>query len=268
MSALSDLQTEFTAWMRGTPADTADALRARVLDTRKADRDTLLAVYRDAYALRLIEALTTDFPGLLAMTGPAEFDMMARAYIAAHPSTHPSVRWFGRDLADFLARTPPFSAAPAAADMARFEWALGEAFDAADAEPLTFDQLAAAPPEAWESLRLSFVPSLRRLSLRHQAPQAFQRRDAVAPGELDVAVEADMVDWLIWRPAADADAQFRSMAHDEAVALDAMRDGGTFPQMCAVLAGHASPSEATAERAAGLLRAWLDAGLIDDAAWG
>lgn len=267
MSALSTLQAEFAAWMRGTP-EPADALRARVLDTQKADRDTLLAVYRDAYALRLIEALTTDYPGVLAMAGPAEFDMMARAYIAAHPSTHPSVRWFGRDLADFLASTPPFSATPAASDMARFEWALGEAFDAADAEPLTFEQLATAPPEAWESLRLSFMPSLRRLSLDHQAPQAFQRREEVAPGELEVPAEVGTIEWLIWRPAADVDAQFRSMAEDESKALDSMREGGTFPQMCALLAEYAGSAEAAAERAAGLLRAWLDAGLIDDAAWG
>jgi hypothetical protein len=266
MSALATLQAEFAAWMRGTPAP-ADALRARVLDTEKADRDTLLAVYRDAYALRLIEALTTDFPGLLAMTGPAEFDLMARAYITAHPSTHPSVRWFGRNLADFLAHTPPFSATPAAADMARFEWALGEAFDAADAEPLSFAQLAAAPPEAWESLRLSFVPSLRRVRLAHQAPQAFQRRDSILPGELEVAAENAAVEWLIWRPAADADAQFRSMTPDEAVALDRMRTGAGFPAMCAVLVDHAGGPDAAAERAAGLLRVWLDAGLIDDAAW-
>lgn len=267
MSALRTLQSEFAAWMRDTPGE-ATALRARVLDTAKADRDTLLAVYRDAYALRLIEALTTDFPGLLAMAGPADFDLMARAYIAAHPSTHPSVRWFGRDLADFLARTPPFSATPAACDMSRFEWALGEAFDAADAEPLTFEQLAAAPADAWESLRLSFVPSLRRVTLTHRAPQAFQRRDAVEPGELDVPLEQRAVDWLIWRPAADADAQFRSMAQDEAAALDSMRNGATFPGMCAVLAEHVASGDAAAVRAAGLLRAWIEARLIEDAAWG
>lgn len=266
MSALGTLQADFAAWMRGTPQP-ADALRARVLDTQKADRDTLLAVYRDAYALRLVEALTIDYPGVLAMAGPAEFDVMARAYVAAHPSTHPSIRWFGRGLADFLGHTPPFADTPAAADMARFEWALGEAFDAADSEPLTFARLAAAPSEAWGSLRLAFVPSLRRLTLRYQAPQAFQRRESVAPGELDVPAEEGAIDWLVWRPAADADAQFRSMARDEAAALDAMRAGADFPTMCAVLAGHVGSEEAAAERAAGLLRAWLDAGMVDDAAW-
>ena len=105
------------------------SFQAAVRDTQKADRITLLDVYRDGYALRLIEVLTTDYPGLMAMAGPADFDHMARAYIAAHPSRHPSVRWFGKDVADFLSRTPPYSRTPAAAEMARFEWALGEAFD-------------------------------------------------------------------------------------------------------------------------------------------
>ncbi len=264
MSALGTLQAEFATWMRGT----ADALRSRVLDTEKADRDTLLAVYRDAYALRLIEALTIDYPGVRAMAGPAAFDFMARAYIAAHPSTHPSVRWFGRHLANFLAATPPFSATPAAAEMARFEWALGEAYDAADCQPLTFEQLAAAPPEAWATMRLTFIPALRRLTLLHQAPQAYQQRDSVTPGELDVPPADGAIDWLIWRPAADADAQYRSMTADEAAAIDAARAGATFPEICEVLAGHADSAEAAAERAAGLLRAWLEASLIDDTAWG
>ena len=91
---------------------------------------------------------------------------MARAYIAAHPSRHPSVRWFGEDLADFLGRTPPYSRTPAAAEMARFEWALGEAFDSPDVAPVTAEALMALPPEAWETLSFTALPSLRRLALR------------------------------------------------------------------------------------------------------
>ena len=101
--------------LAGRPAARLPGLRAGeqrrlhrpVRDTSKADRVTLLDVYRDGYALRLIEVLTIDYPGVLAMAGPADFDHMARAYIAAHPSHHPSVRWFGKGLADFLAATPP-----------------------------------------------------------------------------------------------------------------------------------------------------------------
>ena len=125
VGSLGDLQRAFQDYLLAT----SDTFQAAVRDTSKADRVTLLDVYRDGYALRLIEALTTDYPGVMAMAGPADFDHVARAYIAAHPSRHPSVRWYGRDLADFLASTEPYSRTPAAAEMARFEWALGEAFE-------------------------------------------------------------------------------------------------------------------------------------------
>jgi len=300
MTALARLQAEFRAWMQQTPVaprglrahDNApdaiavpDAIRARVLDTRKAGRDILLGVYRDAYALRLIEALQTDYPGLYAMAGAADFDVMARAYIAAHPSRHPSLRWFGRDLADFLAATPPFSATPAAAEMARFEWALGEAFDSEDAVPLTFDTVAAHPADAWGALRLTVVPSLRRATLRYQVPQAWLRRNEVDAGDLDVLPAGDPgsidgaawpgIDWLIWRTAPDTGTQFRSMDPDEAWMLDRARAGTAFPDLCDGLMAFAPITDAAAnndddeeaamwaaQRAAGLLRAWVDVGCI------
>jgi hypothetical protein len=115
--SLGDLQRAFQDYLRGD----SDRLATAVRDTRKAERRTLLDVYRDGYALRLIEVLTADYPGLFAMAGPADFDCMARAYIAAYPSDRPSVRWFGRHLAEFLASTPPFNATMAPAEMARFE---------------------------------------------------------------------------------------------------------------------------------------------------
>ena len=102
--SLGDLQRAFQDYLLAT----SDAFQAAVRDTSKADRITLLDVYRDGYALRLIEALTTDYPGLMAMAGPADFDHVARAYIAAHPSRHPSVRWYGRDLAVFLEQVECF----------------------------------------------------------------------------------------------------------------------------------------------------------------
>ena len=81
VGSLGDLQRAFQDYLLAS----SDSFKAAVRDTKKADRTTLLDVYRDGYALRLIEVLTTDYPGLMAMAGPADFDHMARAYIAAHP---------------------------------------------------------------------------------------------------------------------------------------------------------------------------------------
>jgi hypothetical protein len=253
--SLGDLQRAFQDYLLAT----SDTFQTAVRDTSKADRLTLLDVYRDGYALRLIEALTTDYPGLMAMAGPADFDHVARAYIAAHPSRHPSVRWYGRDMADFLAKTEPYSRTPAAAEMARFEWALGEAFDSPDVTPITADALMALPQEAWETLSFTTLPSLRRLILAFEAPQAWQRREEVEPGDLSVERAPEPLTWAIWRP--DLVSNFRSLDADEAAMLDALVQGRPFPELCEVVAPFTGEEQAPA-RAAGLLRAMVEGGMI------
>jgi hypothetical protein len=253
--SLGDLQRAFQDYLLAS----SDSFRAAVRDTKKADRTTLLDVYRDGYALRLIEVLTTDYPGLMAMAGPADFDHMARAYIAAHPSRHPSIRWFGKDVADFLGATPPYSRTPAAAEMARFEWALGEAFDSPDVTPITADALMALPQEAWETLSFTTLPSLRRLVLAFEAPQAWQRREEVEAGDLIVERAPESLTWAIWRP--DLVSNFRSLDADEAAMLDALVEGRPFPELCEVVAPFTGEEQAPA-RAAGLLRAMVEGGMI------
>ncbi len=253
--SLADLQRAFQDYLLAS----SDAFTGAVRDTKKADRTTLLDVYRDGYALRLIEVLTNDYPGLLAMAGPADFDLLARAYIAAQPSRTASVRWFGRHLADFMARTPPYSGSPAAIEMARFEWLLGEAFDSADHEPVTAAALMSLPPDSWETLRFTALPSLRRASFGFEVPQAWQRRDEAEPGDLDVAAATAPVPWMIWRP--ERVSHFRSLETDEAAMLDALVDGRPFPELCDAIMTHSGEDQAAA-RAAGLLRAWVEEGLI------
>jgi hypothetical protein len=247
--SLADLQRAFQDYVLASD----DGFTNQVRDTRKADRVTLLDVYRDGYALRLIEVLTIDFPGVLAMAGPANFDTMARAYIAAHPSRHPSVRWFGHTLADFLAATP------ALAEMARFEWALGEAFDSIDAAPIGAEAIMAVPPEAWESITFAPIPSLQRLTFTHDVPPAWQRREEVESGTLEVAILDTPLPWVIWRP--ERASNFRSLETDEAAMLSAMIDGQPFPALCEALLSYVEEDQAAA-RAAGLLRAWVEEGMI------
>jgi putative DNA-binding protein len=253
--SLADLQRAFQDYLLAS----GDGFATAVRDTRKADRTTLLDVYRDGYALRLIEVLTNDYPGLLAMAGPADFDHLARAYIAARPSRTASVRWFGRHLADFMALTPPYSGSAAAVEMARFEWLLGEAFDAPDQAPVGAAALMALPPDAWETLRFSALPSLRRAVFAFDVPQAWQRREEVEPGNLEIAPAAASVSWMMWRP--ERVSHFRSLETDEAAMLDALVDGRPFPELCEAIVTHVGEDQAAA-RAAGLLRAWVEEGLI------
>lgn len=255
VASLTELQGAFQDFLLAR----SDTFQSEVRDSRKTDRTTPLNVYREGYALRLIEVLTADYPGLIAMVGATSFDNMARAYIVAHPSRHPSVRWFGRSLTAFLESTAPYNRSPGAAEMARFEWELGEAWDAPDMDPVPAVALIALPPEAWETLAFTALPSLRRITLAFDVPQAWQRREEVAPGSLEVITATAPVPWVIWRP--DLRIRFRSLEANEALLLDALVAGMTFLELCDNLAGVTGEAEAAA-RAAGLLRTWVEAGMI------
>lgn len=233
-------------------------IRAQVLGTDKVSADVRLGIYANGYRLRLIEALDTDYPGLHTLAGDEAFDRMCRAYIDAHPSPFRSLRWFGHRFAEFLRTTEPYSAYPVFAEMAEFEWALSEAFDAADSQPRAAADMAAVPPDAWPALRFAAHDSLRRLDLRWNVPPVWKAVDAGdTPPKLDES--AHPVAWLVWRQ--DLVTRYRSLDVDEAWALDALMRGENFAALCEGLTEWID-AQHVATHAATLLKRWLNDGLI------
>jgi hypothetical protein len=251
---LRPLQNAFAGYI----LQCAGEIRSAVRPGSKADTDTLLGVYRHGYSARLVEVLGNDFPALRALAGAEEFETLARDYIAAHPSLGFSVRTVGAALASFLAETPPYAARPALADMAAFEAAMADAFDAADAVPIGIGRMAALPPPAWPSLAFRFHPSVQHLSLRTDAPGFWAAWNADKAPTLPADRPGD---WLVWRQGLDV--KYRALAADESAALQGAMAGEDFSTLCEVLAEH-GPEEEAAPRAAGLVRVWVESGLIMD----
>lgn len=235
-----------------------EAVLADLLDGPREGRESLLAVYRHAYSARLVEILSSDFPALKAVLGDDGFDAAARAYVAAHPSTHRNARWVGRGFADFLAGTEPWSDRAEFGELARFETALSDAFDAADAEPLTLADLAGVPPEDWGELIFSAHPSASRLDLATNATELWSSAADGAEPPL-AAPLASPEKLVVWR--AGATPMFRAMSDEEAMLWDEARRGSTFGELCVLAATFAAPDEA-AGRAAGYLASWIAAGLL------
>lgn len=235
-----------------------DGIRALVVGSDKVSADVRLGIYANAYRLRLIEALDTDYPGLHTIAGDEEFDRMCRAYIDAHPSPFRSLRWFGNRFAEFLRTTEPYAEYPVFAEMAEFEWALSDAFDAADSEPRTTADMAALPPDLWAGLRFISHDSVRRLDLRWNVPPVWKAIDAGdTPADLESGDHP--VAWLVWRQ--ELVTRYRSLDIDEAWALDALMRGEPFAALCEGLTEWIDPQN-VATHAAALLKRWLEDGLI------
>lgn len=222
---------------------------------------TRLGIYSMAYRLRLLEALQKEYTALHAALGDEDFEQLCLGFIEAFPSKHPNLRWFGAELCDYLRATPPYVATPVLAELARFEWALGLAFDAADDSCLAVHELAAIPGDAWPSMSFQAHASVRRLDLYSNAPLIWKAVDGATdpPPPTFAAMPSG---WVVWRQ--DLQTFFRSLEADEAWALDAMMRGAAFGEICEGLCEWMDELH-VAQHAAGLLRGWLESGMIHGA---
>jgi hypothetical protein len=251
------LQRTEHAFQDGLLGRSQDILRS-VRGNARESAETMFGVYRNAYWARLVEALGNDLPGLKGLMGDEAFDKMARAYIARHPSQHPSIRWVGRHLAEFLASEAPYRDEPWLADMARFDWALAFAFDAADAPAAGLADLIGVPPEFWGNIRLAFHPTLDAFRVATPVDEARPHLLENADIQLDRTARCERA-IMAWR--IQHEVKFRAIDLLEFSAMQAMRGGATFGDLCELVAGEVGPETAPV-RAAQILQGWLEWGIV------
>ncbi|MFO1360773.1 putative DNA-binding domain-containing protein [Plasticicumulans sp.] len=196
---LHELQTAFAATLRGR--EPLAGLDAAVLagSLSVAER---LAIYRNNHRLTLAGALVSAYPVLERLLGCASFAQLAARYVAQTPSLCGDLHSYGATFGVFLDDFTPLADWPWHADLARLEWAVHEAYYAADAATvLSLAELAALPPERQQSLRLRARPSLRFTASRWPVLDLWvANRDDAARA---VDPEAGGQHLLIWRTAGE-----------------------------------------------------------------
>jgi hypothetical protein len=282
VSRLPDIQEAFQRFL----LDGDPEISSHVVGTERVPVQTRLDIYGGGYRARLAEALEASFPVLAHLLGEADFHTLAWKYIAAHESTFFSIRYYGDRMAEFLAAESEYAKAPLLAELARWEWAMADAFDAADDAPVDTDAIAQVAPEEWAGLCFDWSPSVRVLQLEWNVPEIWKAvteggsgasraaaADAdVAGGAQTGAAQADTdavasppeprlepASWLIWR--RDLQIYFRELSAEEAAAIVASRAGQSFGELCVALCEHLDEAEAPGH-AAGFLRGWVQSALI------
>jgi hypothetical protein len=251
---LRELQLDMQRHLLGEES----GVTAAIVDAPPLPAAQRLAIYRNAYQVRLIDALHETYPILHGLLGDEAWVELGQAFVAAHPSVFRSIRWYGRELPDYLAASAPYSEAPILAEVALLEWTLAEVFDATDAPALARTALSAVEPSAWGFLTLEFHPSLRLLALSWNSAAVWKAmtqdetppRPEIAPAPMP---------WLLWRQSLQN--YFRSMNAVESTALDSALRGRNFAQLCEDLVA-LLPQEEIPAAAASLLGTWADSGII------
>lgn len=246
-AALAELQRDFQRHvMHGQ-----QRIVAAVEGSSQVPATLRLAIYSEAYRLRLTDALASTLPRVQTLLGKEQFAEVAREYIDLSPSSYPSIRWFGDRMPQLLQKL--FPGQPWLAELARWEWSVAAAFDGADAEPVGIDALAAIAPEQWPTLTFRFHPTVQVLTMHTNAPVLFKALSADEPLP-ECAELAQAQSWLIWREGLKT--QYRSLGPDEVAALELMRNGGSFEMLCdSLCAWH--DADAVPVQAAGLLKRWV-----------
>lgn len=254
MSTLLQLQNQFQDYI------TADnkAIHAHIVSTETVPADTRLSIYKTAYQIRLIDCLKDNYPGLHLYLGDEEFDKLALDYLKANPSSFRSVRWFGDKLPYFIKSNYDEQFAYLV-ELTDFEWKMTLAFDAADRDLLTIEDMIAIAPEAWGDLCFSLHPSVQRMSHFWNATPI--RQALVEDRELPTwQKNVEAIDWVLYR-ACDFTILFYSLSKEEAWALDAIERGLPFSKLCEGLCKWLCEEE-VGLRAASFLKGWILKGML------
>lgn len=195
-------------------------------------------IYRNNGAVATRDALGETFGVTRQLVGDEFFNAMAGLFIRTSPPVSPVMIEYGGTFADFIDGFEPAGSLPYLADVARLEWAWHEAYNAADAVPVTIDVLAGHPAEKLEDLMFEFHPSARLLVSEwpvaaiwqaHQIDAELDRPDAAERGESVLIVRPEM-DVALHRLEPTAFSLIQRLAQGETLgrALEQTNDDADF----------------------------------------
>lgn len=217
---------------RALPQDprVVEAALAAVRDSGGLSPVERLEIYREQYWLRHTASLLEDFPGLSGLLGQRDWERLVEGYLGVVRSPSWTLRDLGYRLPEHVERAEWLPHRELARDMARYEWAIIEVFDAADAPPLDPAKLAAVPPDAWENARLELVPALALLAVEY--PVAELRASLRERPGSGVALPARRRECLVIHRDAELSVTRRVVAPGAFALLVALADGYRLGEAC------------------------------------
>lgn len=193
---LADLQSDFRTGLLDP-----DRAPPKGLRVRRGAPDRGFAVYRNNVVVSLVDALAARFPAAAAIVGEEFFRAMAREFVRARPPRSPILMLYGAELPAWVAEFPPAAGVPYLADVMRLEFAIGEAYHAADARPASIGDLGRLDRRKLAGTRIALHPAARLVS----SPYPVATIRAMSIGDADPAPVADWrgEDVLVTRPRLD-----------------------------------------------------------------
>jgi hypothetical protein len=217
--SLRTLQKRFSLALLDRTREMPSGIRAAGHD--RADRR--FNVYRNNVFVSLTEALVARFPVCHALVGDEFFRAMARVFIELSPPRSPILMTYGDDFPNFVDTFPPAHPVPYLGDVARLEAALTRAYHAADASPLTVDELASLTPCRWEQIHVELHPSVQIVTSPYPIVSIWEAH--IRPDDHPIIDGSMAEDALVARP--DFEVEIHRLPPGAAVFLSVLLTGAS-----------------------------------------
>ncbi|NVE95830.1 HvfC/BufC N-terminal domain-containing protein [Altererythrobacter lutimaris] len=223
-----------------------------------------MGVYRNNYRSSVVEALRSTYERTARWVGKDAFRQAAAHHIIMHPPASWTLDAAGQGFD--LTCAELFTDDPEVAELAWLEWTMLDIFTMRDQAPLDQAGFAAATADFaesdWGTMRLAFLPGTTQCKVRHDLLALWNKLSSDDFERVDAALEAAQ-SCVVWREGERP--VFALVPVDEGTVLDAMIEGASYEEACAILARKASSDEEVqqaAMRAGAMLGRWLNDGLI------
>ena len=217
MSRLCELQQAFAeAIVEGKSYAVAEAMA----EDGRALRS--VALYRRLIRNNYVQALKITYPVLHRLVGDCSFGILARGYLKKYPSTSGDLFLYGCHFPAFLSE---LQLSPLLIELARLEWACHEAYQAADSQPLSYDQLQAMALADPSQVTFRLHAASRLLSFPFPVHRVWQALQPDASADTVVALPLPEEETGVVVTRGDGKVQVTPLARTDYLLLEAMARG-------------------------------------------
>lgn len=226
MPSLREFQRSFHAALGGDAESTASLERCIRHGGLAPERR--LGVYRNNMQASLTESLRATYPAVSALVGERFFGMLARRYIALHPSRSGDLHQFGDRFADFVRTVDEARPLPYLGDVCTLEWEYHRVFHAAEEPALDTSALADIPAAQVPDVRLKPHPASSLVSSAFPLTRIWNLaiHGACDTGRVDLSAGAEYL--MVAR--RNLDIEFQHMGAAEFAFMSALQGGATLAE--------------------------------------
>lgn len=258
MPELCALQRQLAAEILGAVAPAppaASGLHESLRLPEGVDVDTRLAVYRNGYPARLLDAMRDVFPAIANICGAPAFAGLTSRYVQSRDLSRTALNAIGNEFPDYSTVDPLCGDLPFLPDLVSLEWQVLCSFHACDLPPVDAARFAAWDLDDWDRAVLSFQPSVAVVRSSWPLCDLWTSRDTPRD-EIDI----DLIDRpqivLVHRRGDDVECSV--LEPTAALLLETLLGGATLGEAMQTLTALDDAGTDPAQTFAG----WLGAGLI------